>query len=150
MLTSCLGLESLTAKTSCRIIIPAIIPKSLKRYEVKKFLALAICVVAIGCGDDEETTNNTNNAADRATTIAALTGSETAGGVIYGQVCAVCHGPAGAGTASGNSLVDSTKTKPQVIDAILNGVTGTTMAAYANRTDQEIADLTAYTLAFQP
>jgi mono/diheme cytochrome c family protein len=114
---------------------------------VKKFLALAVCVVAVGCGDDSTTT--TNNGTDRATTIAAMTGSTTDGETVYGQLCAVCHGANGAGTAAGNSMVDSTKTKDEVIDSILNGVSGTTMVSFASRTDQEIANLTAYTLAFQ-
>ncbi len=119
---------------------------------MKKFLALAVCVLAIGCGDDSTTTTNntTNNGTDRAATIAALTGSTTGGETIYVQLCSVCHGADGAGTAAGNSLVDSTKTKDEVIDSILNGVSGTTMASFASRTDQEIANLTAYTLAFQP
>jgi len=146
----------LTTETTCLIIIAATNPKIVTRYEVKKFLALAICAVAVGCGDTATTTtnNNTNNTTnsgtDRAVTIAALTGSATDGEAVYGQLCAVCHGADGAGTAAGNSLIDSTKTKDEAIDSILNGVSGTTMASFAARTDQELADLTAYTLAFQP
>ena len=116
---------------------------------MKKFLALAVCVVAIGCGDDSTTDTPPDNNA-RATTIAALTGVAADGQIIYDQVCSVCHGPSGAGTAAGNSLVDSSKTKAEVIESLLNGITGTTMVSYSSRTDQEIADLTAYTLAFQP
>ncbi len=117
---------------------------------MKKFLAIVVCVAALGCGDDETTTtNNSANNGDRAVTVSALTGVSANGKVVYDQVCSVCHGPTGAGTAAGNSLVDSSKDKAAVIEVLLNGITGTSMASYSSRTDQELADLTAYTLAFQ-
>lgn len=111
---------------------------------MKVLLALVLCMFAFGCGDDE-----TEETPDRATVIAGLTGNATTGETLY-VACATCHGADGKGVDGvGNSLVDSTFTKDQIIEILLNGKPGTTMASYKTQTDQNLADLTAYTLAFQ-
>lgn len=119
-------------------------PKGLQEETLKKFVAVAFCLVAFGCGDDSSSTP------DRATTIAGLTGNTTNGAALYVSLtCGTCHGANGEGTAAGDSLVSSQKSKEEVIDILLQGVSGTTMVGYSDRTDQELADMTAYVVAFQ-
>lgn len=108
---------------------------------MKKIAVMMLALVWIGCGED------TAEEEDRATAIAALTGDTAAGQTTYTQVCTVCHGPDGTGTASGNSLVESSYSKADTIDIILNGKGA--MASYAALSDQEIANVTAYSLQFQ-
>lgn len=111
-----------------------------EKTRVKKIAVLMLALLWMGCGEDEAED-------DRATTIAALTGDATAGQTTYTQVCTVCHGADGTGTASGNSLVESSYSKADTIDIILNGKGA--MASYAALSDQEIANVTAYSLQFQ-
>ncbi|MEZ4461660.1 MAG: cytochrome c [bacterium] len=118
---------------------------------MKKVLAVLMCLGCVACGDDSSSSSNntTNNSTDRATTIAGLTADVAAGMAQYETTCAVCHGADGKGTAAGNDLSASTMDKATIIGVLLNGIPATSMVAYASFTDQQLADLTAYTLQFQ-
>ncbi len=115
-------------------------------------MCMSILVLA-ACGGDDEEGNNANNNTDRAATIAALTGVAADAQTNYTQVCVTCHGVDGTGVDGlGNDLTASSYTKEQTIDIILNGTTGVTpaMSAYGSTfNDQEIADLTQYSLDLQ-
>ena len=111
-------------------------------------LCVALTLAACGGDDDENNANSANNAGDRATTIAGLTADANAGKTVYDQICATCHAADGSGTAAGDALTTSNFTKEQTIDIVLNGKGD--MSAYGGTLDdQEIADVTAYSLTFQ-
>ena len=81
----------------------------------------------------------------RAEKVAATTGNAMAGQSLYAS-CASCHGSDGKGTASGPSLVDAVghHSSTQLIQTIIDGVPGTTMASYSGLTDQQLADIYAH------
>jgi len=108
---------------------------------VKSFVVVAMALFLFGCGEDDEPEES------RADKIAALTANANAGRTTYDQICATCHGPDGAGTPTGDSLIESKYTKLQTIDIILNG--SGDMTPYPGLADQAIADVTAYTLSLQ-
>lgn len=110
------------------------------------FLVVSLCVV-VGCGDDSDDSNTSNNAnnSSRVDTVAALTGDAQAGTSTYDSVCTTCHAPDGSGIDGlGNDLTDSTLSRLEIIDTVLNGRGD--MVGYSNLEDQAIADVTAYTL----
>ncbi len=85
----------------------------------------------------------------RAQTIAGLTGVATAGKTVYDSNCSGCHGPAGAGTTLGVSLIEPVKNDPatELADYIILGK-GTKMPAFGTSlTDQQIADCLAHAKA---
>jgi len=100
---------------------------------------LALTLALAGCGGDPVP-------ATRAQTIEAITGSATQGKSTYDAQCGACHGSDGKGTSVGSSLVSSVKTRTgeAFINAIIVGVSGTSMSAYGTLSDQEIANLFAY------
>jgi mono/diheme cytochrome c family protein len=109
-------------------------------------LALVSTLALAGCGG---TDNSGTDAGTQTRTqkIAALTGSVTAGGTSFAnRGCAACHGANGAGTGSGVALQEPLKndSKAEIIDVLLTGIPGTSMASYSGLEDQEIADLYAY------
>lgn len=101
--------------------------------------ALSLSLALAGCGGDPVP-------ATRAQTIEAITGSATQGKTSYESQCAACHGLDGKGTSGGSDLVNSVKTRTgeAFINAIIVGVSGTSMSAYGTLSDQEIANLYAY------
>ena len=109
---------------------------------MKSFVAVAMALFVFGCGEDEEGPEES-----RTDKIAALTADAQAGRTTYDQICATCHGPDGAGTPTGDSLITSKYTKLQTIDIILNG--SGDMTPYPGLEDQAIANVTAYTLSLQ-
>lgn len=83
----------------------------------------------------------------RADQIAKMTGTASSGETLYTQTCADCHGPDGAGTASGVDLHGPAKNKAaaEIIETIISGKANTAMIPYGNTySDQQIADLYAY------
>jgi mono/diheme cytochrome c family protein len=92
-----------------------------------------------GCGGSEPVLT-------RAQTIAAITGSAAQGKTAYENQCGSCHGLDGKGTSIASSLVASVKslTAEAFINAIINGVSGTSMSAYGTLSDQEIANMYAH------
>lgn len=103
---------------------------------MKKLAVAVAAVVMTACGP-----------VTQADQIAALTGTASAGQALYTSTCASCHGANGKGTGSGVDLFEPLKNDPatEVIETILNGKTGTSMAAYKTvLTNQQIADLYAY------
>lgn len=110
---------------------------------MKYLVALLMGFMFVGCGEDEGEPAE----GDRSEQIAALSATATAGETTYTQVCAVCHGPDGTGTATGNSLVESNFTKSMIIDIIIEGQGD--MSSYASLPDQDIANVTAYVMLFQ-
>lgn len=83
----------------------------------------------------------------RADQIASITGNATTGSMLYtSQACASCHGADGKGTSSGVSLVEPARndSKVQIINTLINGVSGTAMVSYAALSNQQLADLSTY------
>ena len=81
--------------------------------------------------------------------IAAMTGTASAGQTLYSTTCASCHGANGKGTASGVDLFEPMANDPatEIIETVLNGKTGTSMAAYKTvLTNQQIASRLSVTL----
>lgn len=103
---------------------------------MKKLAVAVAAVVMTACGPMTQ-----------AEQIAAISGTASAGQALYTSTCASCHGANGKGTASGVDLFEPVGSDPatEVIETILNGKTGTSMAAYKTvLTNQQIADLYAY------
>lgn len=110
--------------------------------------AFAVVVVAtlsvaqVGCS---------GTAADpaRSTAIEALTGDLTNGKRLYEPTCTTCHGADGkSGSEKKNIAADAASNKSKAIEQVLSG--GGSMPAYADQyTDQEIADIVAYTASLK-
>jgi mono/diheme cytochrome c family protein len=109
-------------------------------------LALVSTLALAGCGGTDSPGTDAGTQT-RTQTIAALTGSVAAGESSFAnRGCAGCHGADGTGTSAGIALQGPLKSDPkeEIIDVLLNGVSGTSMASYSGLEDQEIADLYAY------
>jgi cytochrome c oxidase subunit 2 len=107
-------------------------------------LVLSLSLAACGGTD---TSGNDAGAQTRTDKIVALTGSVSAGELVYqNNGCSGCHGAKGLGTASGPTLDEPLKNdgKAEIVEVLLDGVKGNAMASYASLSDQQIADLYAY------
>lgn len=96
---------------------------------------LAGLVLLFACGDA------------RVGDILELTGDAEAGGVIYDESCAICHGADGLGDI-GSDLTERVPlmSDEELIATVLNGLDGTTMPPFAEALDdQSVADVVAYT-----
>jgi cytochrome c oxidase cbb3-type subunit 3 len=58
---------------------------------------------------------------------------------VFGQVCATCHGPAGAGTRLAPSLHAFKGTDDEFVSAVLDGRPGTAMAPFRSIVSAEMA-----------
>lgn len=101
-------------------------------------MALLLAVGTTACGDD----NDGGGESDRVESTLALEGDADAASSNYMQVCAVCHGPDGSGTAAGDDLTTSNISDREVAETILFGK-GSMAPFESSFTDQEIADLVA-------
>ena len=107
---------------------------------MKTFSLLAlVALTLVGCGTED--TTDTSSAL-RISDIAALTGDATAGLAVYETNCTSCHGVDAAGGSAPGLAGINTSIDDQ-IDITLNGLG--TMSGYDFLTDQEIADVIAYT-----
>lgn len=106
-------------------------------------IVMAVMTVALsaGCGA----------APTRSEQIIALTGDASAGATLYAAQCASCHGTSGGGTASGVALVGLTSHHApiEIVEVLLTGKAGTSMASYAGLGDQQLADLLAHVTALK-
>ncbi len=87
--------------------------------------------------------------ASRVTAIGALSGDTANGKVLYDKTCTACHGADGkSGSEKRNVASDAASNKTGAIEQMLGG--GGSMPAYADQfTDQQIADIVAYTASMQ-
>ena len=87
--------------------------------------------------------------ATRATTIEGLTGDTANGKTLYDATCTACHGADGkSGSEKRNVASNSSSNKSGAVEQVLGG--GGSMPAYADQfTDQEIADIVAYTASLK-
>lgn len=85
----------------------------------------------------------------RASAIEALTGDVANGKTLYDETCTSCHGSDGkSGSEKRNVAADAAGNKSGAIDQVLGG--GGSMPAYADQfTDQQIADIVAYTASLK-
>ena len=96
--------------------------------------------MVVACGGGGEAT--------RSDTIPALDGDATAGATVYNDNCALCHAASGLGVNDGATGADLTEAAgeasedAELIGYIINGEGD--MPAFADLTDQEIADVLAY------
>ena len=110
-------------------------------------LAFTLAFTA-ACGDKDTATDSGggDSGASEVDAILALTGDATAGGTIFGNVCAACHGADGASGYAAN-LVEEIPSKDDafIVDIIINGDGGGMPAQ--DLSDQEVADVLAYVRA---
>lgn len=101
-------------------------------------LAVAVALLAIGCGDKGDDT-----ASARVDDILALSGDEASGASVYTGSCSGCHGTNGEGL-TGPAMADvvSDNSDEEIVSVVLSG-TGS-MPAFDSLADQDIADLLAY------
>lgn len=87
--------------------------------------------------------------AARVTAIEALTGDPANGSALYDKTCTACHGADGkSGSEQRNVAADAASNKQGAIEQVLGG--GGSMPAYADQfSDQEVADLVAYTASLK-
>ena len=95
---------------------------------------IGAAVGIVGCGGSED--------ADRIDIVVGLTADVENGGVVFQDVCAVCHGAEGEGSEGGAPNIQSEGKEgvEKLADIILNG--WEKMPAQADvLTDQEVADV---------
>ncbi|HMV68266.1 MAG TPA: c-type cytochrome [Myxococcota bacterium] len=121
--------------------------------------AAALLVACNGGGDDKSTegddTDDTTSGDPRVEAILALTADAASGQGLYDEECALCHatdGTGGIGTSFVEELSEHAdeldEEKEEWIGTVINGVDGTSMAAYGDTySDQEIADIMGYIFA---
>ncbi len=102
---------------------------------MKKILALTLLApFLISCGD---------SATDaRTDTILALTADTGNGKIVFDGKCASCHGAAGGGTGLGPDIKGSNDAAA-VLEITISG--DGSMPSFSSLSDQELADVTAYT-----
>ena len=85
----------------------------------------------------------------RVSAVEALTGDTANGKSLYEQTCTSCHGTDGkSGSETRNVAADAARDRTSAINQVLAG--GGSMPAYANQfSDQEVADIVAYTASLQ-
>jgi len=105
---------------------------------------LAISGLSLGCGRGPVDTTG-------ASAVVALTGSASAGSVVFAQECSECHGASGTGGQSGSNLQSfaPTYTDLELAGIMLNGY-GDMPALERYLTDQEAADVIAHLRATFP
>jgi mono/diheme cytochrome c family protein len=116
-----------------------------------KNLPLFALLLAAACST-KTTTPTTGPVAARLTAISALTGNATAGKALYESsatpACASCHKADGTGNGPYPALGEPSKNDDvaELAGYIINGVKkdAAVMPAYANLSDQQIADIVAH------
>jgi mono/diheme cytochrome c family protein len=117
------------------------------------------CVLLVGCDDedsDDDATHTpppvtsgplTGTSDARIDAILALEGDLAAGSDFYDANCETCHRDDGTGITNGSQGADltlSTLSEPAVVATVLRGIPDTTMDAYDDYQNQQIADVTTY------
>lgn len=107
-------------------------------------MAAGSMAATVACSSDDATTDD-----DRVPAIAALTGSAASGSSLYVANCTSCHGTDGkSGSESRNVAAYAASNKNDTIEQILEGEGS--MPAYGTQfSDQQIADLVAYTASLK-
>ncbi|RYZ12867.1 MAG: cytochrome c [Myxococcaceae bacterium] len=104
-------------------------------------MGAALAAATMACSSDS--TDATDD--DRVPAIAALTGAAASGSSLYVSNCTSCHGADGkTGSENRNVASYAAANKNDTIEQIIEGE-GTMPAYGAQFSDQEIADLVAYT-----
>ncbi|MGD9903929.1 MAG: cbb3-type cytochrome c oxidase subunit II [Vicinamibacterales bacterium] len=88
--------------------------------------------------------------------LTSIRGDAARGHDLYGQHCATCHGDTGAGDGPGArwltpapaNLAAHTYATPRLAEVLWNGVAGTAMPAWRDRTPADLADLAAAVQSF--
>lgn len=104
-------------------------------------IAAALAALLVACGSSADP--------GRVSAVEALTGDTANGKLLYEQTCTSCHGADGkSGSEKRNVAADAARDRTGAIDQVLAG--GGSMPAYADQfTDQEVADIVAYTASLQ-
>ena len=113
------------------------LPRRLAVLLLTACLALTLAACSSDDGDD-------GGSSTRPTSIAALTGDQTAGKATYDTTCSGCHKADGTGNI-GPDLISDAKASLSVTAMATVVIDGKgTMPAYGTLTDQEIANTIAY------
>jgi mono/diheme cytochrome c family protein len=103
-------------------------------------LAIAALPLLVACSSDD---SGADGDADRASTIAGLTGDATGGESVYSTNCTSCHGTdAKSGSENMDVAAFARSSKDAAIAQILEGGDG--MPSFEALTDQQVADVVAY------
>lgn len=99
---------------------------------MKRYAWLVLALVA--CGDS------------RVDDVLALSGDVANGAEVYDSSCAICHGDDGQGDIGSDlTTVVPTLSDEEIVEILLDGISGTTMPAFSEALDdQAIADVLAY------
>ena len=101
---------------------------------MNRLLVLTLLIPFLfSCGDSADDA--------RMDTVLALSSDLENGKTTYGTNCAACHGADGGGTSLGSNI-KSENNASDLLQVVLEGKD--TMRSYADLSDQELADVTAY------
>lgn len=114
---------------------------------MKKFFVVLFCLASFSCGDTADSgENNEVKEKSRNEKIFALQGIAADGEALYQSKCSFCHAQDGSGIEGVGPEIRTSGVENS-IEVTLNGKG--TMSAYGDDlTDQEIANITAYTGTF--